>query len=380
MSAHDVVVVGAGPNGLSAAIVLAQAGLDVLVLEAHPKVGGGMRSAELTLPGFMHDVCSTVHPLGAASPFFRSLDLARHGLEWLQPPAALAHVLGDGRVFTLERSVDETARRLGRDGPTYRALVEPYVEHFDRWIEMVLGPLRWPSDPLLFARFGLHALLPMERLAARFSEPAAGALLAGIAAHAMLPLSSWVTASFGLVLGVSGHGVGWPIARGGSQAIADALVACLHAHGGAIATERRVRTWEDLPAARAYVFDLTPKQLLAIAGPRLPRSYRRRLEHFRYGAGVFKMDWALAGPIPWRDAECARSATVHLSGDLQQIAASCTRARSRCWCNPRCSITRARQRANTSPGPTVTSHTALTSTPARTSNSTSNSLHRVFAT
>jgi len=319
---YDAVVVGSGPNGLCAAIALADAGLGVLVVEGQPAAGGGMRSAELTLPGFTHDVCSTVHPLGAASPFFRQLGLERHGLSWVHPEAPVAHVLRDGDTVTLERSVEDTARQLGRDAHAYRALVEPFVERFDTLIQMVLGPLRWPSDPLLFARFGTCALPSMRQLAWRFRDERAPALLAGIAAHAMLPLDKLVTASFAMVLGLAGHGVGWPIARGGSDAICQALLACLRARGGEIVTGQHVRALSELPKARAYVLDVTPKQLIAIAGSRLPRSYVSRLQRFRYGAGVFKLDWALSGPIPWRDPRCARAATVHLSGDLAAVSRS----------------------------------------------------------
>jgi phytoene dehydrogenase-like protein len=319
---YDVVVVGSGPNGLSAAIALADTGLSVLVVEAQSAAGGGMRSDELTLPGFVHDVCSTVHPLGAASPFFRSLELERHGLEWIHPPAPVAHVLREGETITLERSVDDTARQLGRDGPAYRSLVEPFVEQFPSLIEMILGPLRWPEDPVLFARFGLHAVQSMRQLAHRFPDERASALLAGIAAHAMLPLEKLVTASFALVLGLSGHGVGWPIARGGSQAIANALLARLRARGADVVLGQPVERLDELPRARAYVLDLTPKQIVAIAGARLPRSYVHRLKRFRYGAGVYKMDWALRAPIPWKDPRCARAATVHLSGNLAEVSRS----------------------------------------------------------
>jgi phytoene dehydrogenase-like protein len=319
---YDVVVVGSGPNGLSAAIELAGAGLQVLIVEANAEPGGGMRSAELTLPGFIHDVCSTVHPLGAASPFFQSLDLERHGLSWVHPSAPVAHVLADGQTVTLERSVAATAEQLGRDAHAYRSLMEPFVERFSTWVRMVLAPLHWPEDPVTFARFGLHALQSMQQLGRRFSEPAAGALLAGIAAHAMLPLEKLVTASFGLVLGVAGHGVGWPLARGGSKMITQALLSCFRLRGGELIVNRPVRRLRELPQARAYVLDVTPKQLIEIAGDRLPASYLRRLKRFRYGAGVYKLDWALSGPIPWKDPRCARAGTVHLAGDLAQVAQS----------------------------------------------------------
>ena len=318
---YDVVVVGSGPNGLAAAIALSRAGLATLLVEAEDTPGGGARTRELTLPGFLHDVCSTVHPLAVASPFFRSLELQRFGLGWIHSPAPLAHVVAEGNIVLLERSVDATAERLGRDGAAYRGLLEVFAQRFDELAPMVLAGLRVPRSPVLMARFGMVALRSMQGLArSRFQEERAGALLAGIAAHATLPLDAPATAAFALVLASAGHAVGWPIARGGSGAILTALVECFRETGGEIATGIRVSRLEELPVARAYVLDVTPRQLLAIAGDRLTSGYRRRLERFRYGPGVFKMDWALGGPIPWRDAECGRAATVHLWGDLEQVA------------------------------------------------------------
>jgi phytoene dehydrogenase-like protein len=319
---YDVVIVGAGPNGLCAAIALADAGLQVLVVEAHAAPGGGMRSAELTLPGFVHDVCSTVHPLGAASPYLRSLQLEQYGLSWAHSPAPLVHVLANGETVTLERSVAATAEQMGRDRERYRKLVEPFVERFESLIEMILGPLRWPQEPWLFARFGLHALPSMRHLASGFHDRAAPALLGGIAAHAMLPLDKLVTSSFALVLGLSGHGVGWPIARGGSGAICLALIKRLRARGGEIVCGHKVKSLSELPKARAYVLDVSPKQLISMAGDRLSHTYLSRLRKFRYGSGVYKMDWALSGAIPWRDTRCARAATVHLYGDFADVARS----------------------------------------------------------
>jgi phytoene dehydrogenase-like protein len=320
MRARDAVVVGAGPNGLAAAIVLAQAGLDTLVVEAAATAGGGARSAELTLHGFVHDPCSSVHPLAAGGPFLRRLGLARYGLEFVDSPAPLAHVMPDGRAVLLERSLDATAARLGPDGPAYRRLFAPFVRRFDDLMDATLGPLRIPRSPLLLARFGLVGLRSMCGLARRFRGRDAPALLAGLAAHAMLPLDAPASASFALILGAAGHAVGWPLARGGSQAIADALVACLRDAGGELALGWRVARLDELPHARAYLLDLTPRQVLAIAGDRLPPGYRRRLARFRYGPGVYKMDWALRAPIPWRDPACARAATVHLAGDLADVA------------------------------------------------------------
>jgi phytoene dehydrogenase-like protein len=320
---YDAVIVGTGPNGLSAAIRLAQAGLSTLLVEAQEVAGGGMRSSALTLPGFVHDVCSAVHPLGIGSPFFRSLGLERHGLRWIQSPAPLAHVLSAHDVVVMSRSLEQTAAELGDDGPAYQRLLEPFVARFDDLITMILGPLRLPSEPLVFARFGLHALRSMAGLSRRhFRAPRAGALLAGIAAHAMVPLDALATASFALVLAMAGHAVGWPIAQGGSQSIANALVAHYLTLGGELALGQHVSRLEQLPPARAYLFDVAPRQLLNIAGAELPSRYRRRLQRFRYGPGVCKVDWALDGPIPWKDPRCARAVTVHLAGTLEEVDAA----------------------------------------------------------
>ncbi|HYP89067.1 MAG TPA: NAD(P)/FAD-dependent oxidoreductase [Polyangiaceae bacterium] len=322
-ASYDAVVVGSGPNGLSAAIVLLRAGLSTLLIEAKPTPGGGMRSTELTLPGFTHDVCSTVHPLGIASPFFRQLDLGRRGVEWCDPPLALAHVLRDGSAVTLSRSLTETARGLGADAQAYLDLMSPFVEGASELLVDTLGPLRLPRAPLLLARFGLSALGSLEGFAERsFREEATRALLAGMGAHAMQPLDAPATASFALVLAIAGHVAGWPVARGGSRAIADALLKIFHELGGELVLGRAVDRFEQLPSAKAYLFDLTPRQLLHIARHELPASYCQRLHRFRYGPGVFKMDWALSGPVPWLDPRCRLAATVHLSGTLADVAES----------------------------------------------------------
>jgi phytoene dehydrogenase-like protein len=318
---YDAVVVGAGPNGLAAAIVLARSGLSVLVVERAAEPGGGARTSELTLAGYLHDVCSSVHPFALASPFFARLPLAEHGLTMVQPPAALAHVLDHERVVMLERSVDETAQQLGDDAEAYRALFEPLVSRFRELCEMALGPLRLPDHPGLYLRFGLEALRPLSALAeSELRDPRSLALLAGIAGHAMRPLDEPMTTSFALLLGAAGHAVGWPVVRGGSRALTQALVSHLQSLGADLECGREVRTLRDLPRARAVLFDVTPRQLLELTGSELPALYRHRLRGFQYGSGVFKVDWALSAPIPWAQPACARAATVHLSGTLRAIS------------------------------------------------------------
>jgi phytoene dehydrogenase-like protein len=322
----DAVVVGAGPNGLAAAIALARAGRSVQLIEAEATVGGGCRSAELTLPGFVHDVCSAVYPLGRASPFFSQLPLERHGLRWIEPEAELAHPLDDGAAI-LARDVHETARRLGADADAYQRLVAPAVRSWDVIIGQFAGPLRIPLTPRKLwvgARFGLRALQPATALARRFRTPAARALLAGCAAHSMLGLSELVTGAYGLIFLASAHAVGWPIAAGGAQRISDALASHLTELGGEIVRDRRITSLDQLPRHRAVLFDLAPRQILKIAGERLGRHgwYARQLGRFRYGPGVFKIDIALDGPIPWRDPEVLRAATVHVCGTFEEVAAA----------------------------------------------------------
>ena len=321
---YDAVVVGAGPNGLAGAIALARAGRSVLVLEAADRPGGGSRSEELTLPGFVHDVCAAIHPLGVASPFFRSLPLADHGLEWVESPAAVAHPLPDGSAAVLARSAEETAASLGPDGRAWQRLAAPLVAGWDELLDGILGPmLRVPRHPVTLARFGLRAAWPAAALARTvFRGEPARAAFAGLAGHAVLDLRLPLTGVFGVLFVASIHAGGWPAVRGGSQALADALVSCLTAHSGEVVTGRRVTSLADLPPARAVLFDVTPRQLLAIAGDRLPARYRRRLERYRYGPGVFKIDYALDGPVPWKAEECLRSATVHVGGTLAEIVAA----------------------------------------------------------
>jgi phytoene dehydrogenase-like protein len=334
-------VVGAGPNGLAAAIVLARAGRDVLVLEGEDTAGGGCRSAELTLAGYVHDTCSTVQSLALASPFLRSLPLERHGLELAHPEAPLAHPLDDGTAVMLEhpaggaarsaadggaaaeRSVAATAQGLGPDERAYRRLFGPLVRDSDLLLRELLGPLRPPRHPLAMARFGLSGLRSARGLLrGRFEGERARALVAGCCAHSMLSLRTPASASFGIVLAMSAHAVGWPVARGGSQRLTEALVAELGAAGGEVQTGRKVESLDELGDAEPVLLDVTPRQLLRIAGTRLPDGYRRRLARYRYGPGIFKLDWALEGPIPWTAPDARRAGTVHLGGTLDEIVAS----------------------------------------------------------
>ncbi len=320
---YDAVIVGSGPNGLAAAITLAREGWSVLVLEARDTIGGGMRSAELTLPGFVHDICSAIHPFGMASPFFRRIPLSTHGLEWVQPPAPFAHPLDGGRAAVLERALDKTVDGATREGKAYLDLMAPLVRDWEKLIHEFLGPLRPPRYPFAMARFGLLALRSARGLAeSALHGEATRALFAGSAAHSMMPLENRATAAIGLIEAVLAHAVGFPMAKGGSQQIADALGSYLRSLGGTIETGNEVRSLDDLPPARAVLMDVTPRQLLHIAGDRLPARYARKLEQYRYGPGVFKVDWALDGPIPWSAPAVGRTATIHLGGTLEEIAAA----------------------------------------------------------
>jgi phytoene dehydrogenase-like protein len=323
------VVVGAGPNGLVAAITLARAGWDVTVFEAAAVPGGGMRTEELTLPGVLHDVCSAIHPLAVGSPAFREIaasdtPLTAHGLEWVHPDVPVAHPLDGGRVALLHRSVDDTADGLGSDAKAYRRLFGPFVEAGFDLTDGLLSPFSIPpKHPVTLARYGAVGILPAHTVARRgFDTDEARALFAGLAGHSILDLKAPVTAGYGLMLGVLAHLVGWPLAKGGSQQIADALVSVLEGLGGRVECDRRIESLAELPAADAVLLDLTPRQVLAVAGAAVPDRYRRALTGYRYGAGVFKLDWALDGPIPWANADCARAATVHLGGTLDEITAS----------------------------------------------------------
>jgi phytoene dehydrogenase-like protein len=320
---YDAIVVGSGPNGLAAAVTLAQEGLSVVVFEAKSTIGGGTRSAELTLPGFIHDVCSAIHPLGLGSPFFRALPLAKHGLEWIHPLAPLAHPFDDGTAAVLEHSIDATGRTLDGDGTAYRRLIEPLVANWEKLNAELLGPLHLPRHPVEMAQFGLHAIRSASGLAkSLFKGEHARGFFAGLAAHSIMPLDRPLTAAFGLILCILGHSVGWPMPRGGSQRIADALASYFRSLGGEIVTGVCVDSIDKLPSTRAVLFDVTPRQLLQIAGHRLPSGYRAKLKGYRYGPGAFKVDWALRAPIPWKAEECSRAGTVHIGGTLEEITKS----------------------------------------------------------
>lgn len=321
-ASYDVAIVGAGPNGLTAAAVLSLAGLSVIVLERNARIGGSCRTESLTQPGFLHDVCAAIHPMGVVSPIFRNLQLTSHGLEWLTAPLPLAHPLDDGRAVVLSRRLSETAASLGADEHAWDALFRPFVERHERFFPEILKPLRAPREPWLMTRFGLTGLRSCAALVRRFASVEAKALFAGSAAHSFLPLDAAGTAAFGLVLAVAGQAVDWPCARGGSQQIVEALAARARAAGCEIHTDITVRSLMDVPSSRAVLFDVTPRQLLAIAGRDLSVSYRRRLERYRYGAAAFKIDYALSRKIPWRAPACADAATVHVGGTFEEIARS----------------------------------------------------------
>jgi phytoene dehydrogenase-like protein len=363
---HDAVVVGSGPNGLAAAITLAQAGCSVLVLEANATIGGGARSAELTLPGFVHDVCSAVHPLAAGSPFFKTLPLERFGLTWIQSEIPLAHPLDDGTAACLYRDVDETAEKLGADARNYRRLMRPLVRDWEKLAPEFLQPiLHFPKHPLALARFGIPALFPATLLAkTAFKDEPARALFGGIAAHSFLPLESVVSSAFGFVLGIAGHAMGWPIPRGGSQTITNALANYLRELGGKIDINHRVESLDDLPKSRAVLLDVSAWQFVRIAGERLPKVYRRSLEKFRHAPGIFKIDYALSSPIPWTTAACKRAGTIHLGGTIGEIKVS--------------SMTHALRADNTRSGLTATFHSIARATCPNASNHKSNASLLVF--
>jgi phytoene dehydrogenase-like protein len=321
-SDNRAIVIGSGPNGLAAAIALQQAGLQVKLLESSSTVGGGMRTAELTLPDFLHDVCSAIHPMAAASPFFNALPLARFGLEFIDPTVLAAHPFEDGSAAVLLRSFDETARALGPDEDAYRNLVGAVLRVWPAIVEDFLGPLGVPRSPIQFAEFGVRALMPASLLSKLFSSNRSRGLFAGMAAHSMQPLTRAATSAIALVLMTAGHKSGWPLAKGGSQAIANALAGYFRSLGGSIETGVQVKSLEELPPDSLKLFDVSPRQFLRIAAGKLPPIYRSRLGRFRYGPGVFKVDWALSEPIPFTAKECRNAGTVHLGGSFEEILQS----------------------------------------------------------
>jgi phytoene dehydrogenase-like protein len=316
----DAVIVGSGPNGLAAAITLQQAGLAVLVLEGKDTVGGGARSAELTLPGFIHDICSAIHPLAVGSPFFKTLPLAEHGLEYIYPTYAAAHPFDDGTAAVLQNSVEDTALSLRADKQAYLKLIKPLVKDWPEIAGDVLGPLHFPKDPVALAKFGIRALTSADYLSKKFKTQEGKGLWAGMAAHSIQPLSNLATSAIGLVLMVTAHQGGWPIPKGGSQQISNALASYFISIGGKIETNFYVVSMDQLPSAHAVLFDVTPEQLLKIAGHKFSALYKWQLRRYRYGMGVFKIDWALDGPTPFTAEACTLAGTIHLGNTFEEIA------------------------------------------------------------
>jgi phytoene dehydrogenase-like protein len=319
---YDAIIVGSGPNGLAAAILLQQNGLSVLLIEGKDTIGGGLRSAELTLPGYLHDICSAIHPLADASPFLETLPLSAHGLEYIYPEIAAAHPFDNGTAGLLKQSLTDTAALLGIDEQAYTDLMQPLVDDWPYIAADALGPLHFPKYPLKMTRFGLTALRSASSVAGKFKTEKAKGLFAGIGAHAMQPFNKLSTAAAAIVLMIEGHKKGWPLPKGGSQRIADALASYFISLGGKIETNTYITSFEQLPSAHAVLFDLGPKQLLQIAGHKFSSIYKWQLERYRYGMGVFKIDWALDGPIPWTNEECKKAGTVHIGNTLAEITAN----------------------------------------------------------
>ncbi|MGM0545729.1 MAG: phytoene desaturase family protein [Bacteroidota bacterium] len=320
---YDALIIGSGPNGLAAGIRLAQKGLSVKIFEKADTIGGGTRTLELTQPGFYHDICSAIHPMAKASPFLNSLPLEEYGLEWIHPEVPVAHPLDNKPVTALFRSLDKTVDHLGEDGRTYRRWITPFIDNWDELVSDILAPFSpIPSNPILMARFGIKALRSANGFAKRYKTERARALFAGIAAHGIMPFDKIATAAIGLVLGTAAHTVGWPYPKGGSHAITKAMATYFESLGGEIETGVEITTVDELPQSQTILFNNTPQQILNIAGKHLPQSYANKLQKYEYGQGVFKLDFALSEPIPWKEELCRKAGTVHLGGTLEEIAAS----------------------------------------------------------
>lgn len=323
MNKYDAAIIGSGPNGLAAAITLAQAGLSVVIIESKNRTGGGTRSSELTLPGFNHDICSTIHPLGAASPFFQNLHLNSYGLKWIYPPLSVVHPFDDGTPAFITHSVEETSLSLENDSEAYKNLMLPLVQNYDGLMKDILSPFSFPVHPLKLLSFGLDAVKSVSSFSNKyFSQTKSKALFAGLSAHSFLPTDKLFTAAFGLILAVTGHKPGWPLSSGGSQKIADALTSYFRLLGGEVLTNHTVRTLNDIPESKIKVFDLTPSQIIKIAGNILPSAYKSRLQKYHYGPGVFKIDYALNEAVPFKSEKCRNSATIHLGGSFEEISLS----------------------------------------------------------
>lgn len=320
---YNAIIIGSGPNGLAAGIRLARDGWAVKIFERNDTVGGGTRTQELSLPGFHHDVCSAIHPLAKASPFFRTLPLEDYGVEWIQPEVPVAHPLEDQTPGALFRSLDQTVDQFGEDGLRYKRNVEPLLRHWEELVPQILAPFTLlPDHPLLMARFGSEGLRSAKAFASKFKSEKLRALIAGLSAHGILPFDKTATAAIGLVLGVAAHAVGWPFPKGGSYKLTEAMADYFQSLGGEIETNAEITALDQLPKSDTILFDITPKQILQIAHQQLPAAYKRKLQHFKYGLGVFKIDFALSDPIPWKDDVCQKAGTVHLGGTFDEIAKS----------------------------------------------------------
>ncbi len=319
---YDAVIIGSGPNGMAAAVRLALEGLSVKVIEGSDTIGGGTRTQELMRPGYFHDVCSAIHPMGMGSPFLKKLPLEKYGLEWIQPDYPMAHPLDDGKAVIQYRDLDQTAEALGPDARRYRRLIKPMVDNWEKMAPDLMAPLGFPANPVRLAAFGLNAVKPASLLASGYKTEEAKALFGGIAAHSILPLNQPLTSAIGLVLGAAGHAVGWPLPKKGSYMIAESMASYFRELGGEIETGNMIRSFDEIPPAKAVLFDLTPRQVLGITGENFPGRYRKKLENYKYGAGVFKIDYILKEPVPWANPECAKAGTVHVGGTFAELMES----------------------------------------------------------